>query len=135
MYLLVATLLTGKALAFPEITITLGHCGTRPPPCLGLATGDASIVPSDWYERVSSNLDGDFNWFRIEVPLTLGAFDVEVAGVYLDGRSQSFAESSEKYAVYYVPAERDATVTISAYGERYDMDFGITMDGATKAPF
>lgn len=135
MYLLAATILTGQAFAFPELTLTLGNCGLRPPPCMSLATGDASIVPSDWISRVRGNLDGDLNWFRVEVPLGLGAFDVEVGGVYLDGRSQSFAESSERSAVYYVPASSDATVTITAYGERYDVDFGITMDGATKAPF
>lgn len=134
MYLLAATLVVGNAFAFPELNMPIGGCFGMPAPCTRLATGDASIVPSDWIELVTRNLDGNLNWFRVEVPLDLGSYDVEIAGIHLDERWQSREESSTSLGVYYVPATREAKVYVKGGGQE-GSDFWIVLDGVEKPVF
>ena len=131
MYLLAATLVVGNAFAFPELTLS-GSCINWPTPCTRLATGDASIVPDDWFERVRKNLGGDLNWFRVEVPLDRGSFDVEISGILLDEHWLSHEESSSSLGVYYVPAEANARILVTGE-EREGSEFWIILDGAVRA--
>lgn len=115
MYLLAAALVVGNALAFPELSMPIGGgCGQLPPPCTRLATGDASILPSDWFVAVGKNLNGEFNWFRVEVPLDAGRFDVQIAEFLLDEHWYSTRESSPSTAVYYVPASENARILVTS---------------------
>lgn len=140
MYLFLTALVVGNpALAFdptipppkPPIIIVPGGCGTRPPPCLGLQDADGEILPPDWLVMQRVALDGELNFFRVELYLFSGDIDVELAGSWLSERNYSAAESDRHVSVYYVPAA-GADILVKNL-ERAPADFELVISGEAKS--
>lgn len=131
MYLLMSALVSGNALAIEPIA-NFGGCGTKPPPCLGILTGDFTIVPPDLYNVAARRLDGELNWFRVEIFVAQGDFDIELGGYLLDEKSYVAAESTPDTSVYYVPASATAAFFVTSYARETPV-IELTLYGAEKS--